>query len=132
MNTAETRQRMTREGFEVVASSPQEFGAFTRAEIERHSQEVRGRRIEVRCGETANPGMRGGACSILGLDRDKTTGAWGVISTEQADEFWDDLIAFGGAGPANIAGKEYFLGAAVLVNNGAYHLLLDGQQRLAW
>ena len=51
----------------------------------------------------------------------------------QVAEFWDDLIAFGGSGPstAKIAGKEYFLGAAVLVNNGSYHLLLDGQQRLA-
>lgn len=27
--------------------------------------------------------------------------------------------------------KEYFLGAAVFVNNQTYHLILDGQQRLA-
>lgn len=50
---------------------------------------------------------------------------------EQVSEFWSDLTAFGGADPQALAGKEYFLGAAVLVNNGAYHLLLDGQQRLA-
>src|ERR1700728_4253951 len=51
----------------------------------------------------------------------------------QVTEFWDDLIAFGGNDPASakLTGKEYFLGAAVLVNNGSYHLLLDGQQRLA-
>jgi uncharacterized protein with ParB-like and HNH nuclease domain len=31
-----------------------------------------------------------------------------------------------------LTGKEYFLGAAVqVVDDGAYHLLLDGQQRLA-
>lgn len=52
--------------------------------------------------------------------------------TQQVSEFWEDLIAFGGNDPkAPIAGKEYFLGAAVLVNNGTFHLLLDGQQRLA-
>lgn len=51
---------------------------------------------------------------------------------EQISEFWSDLIAFGGNDPqAKLTGKEYFLGAAVLVNNGTYHLLLDGQQRLA-
>lgn len=51
---------------------------------------------------------------------------------EQVSDFWSDLIAFGGSDPqAKLAGKEYFLGAAVLVNNGTYHLLLDGQQRLA-
>jgi hypothetical protein len=51
---------------------------------------------------------------------------------EQVSEFWEDLTAFAGA-PSSFAltGKEYFLGAAVLVNNGTYHLLLDGQQRLA-
>jgi hypothetical protein len=51
---------------------------------------------------------------------------------EQVSDFWSDLIAFGGSDPqAKLTGKEYFLGAAVLVNNGTYHLLLDGQQRLA-
>jgi hypothetical protein len=51
---------------------------------------------------------------------------------EQVSEFWSDLIAFGGNNPqVSLVGKEYFLGAAVLVNNGSYHLLLDGQQRLA-
>lgn len=52
--------------------------------------------------------------------------------TQQVTEFWEDLIAFGGSNPqASLVGKEYFLGAAVLVNTGTYHLLLDGQQRLA-
>jgi uncharacterized protein with ParB-like and HNH nuclease domain len=51
---------------------------------------------------------------------------------EQITEFWSDLIAFGGNDPNNkLIGKAYFLGAAVMVNNGSYHLLLDGQQRLA-
>ncbi|MCW5965555.1 MAG: DUF262 domain-containing protein [Bryobacterales bacterium] len=51
---------------------------------------------------------------------------------QQVSEFWEDLVAFGGNEPiSKLAGKEYFLGAAVLVNNGTYHLLLDGQQRLA-
>ncbi len=51
---------------------------------------------------------------------------------QQVSEFWEDLIGFGGNEVgARLAGKEYFLGAAVLVNNGTYHLLLDGQQRLA-
>jgi uncharacterized protein with ParB-like and HNH nuclease domain len=51
----------------------------------------------------------------------------------QRDFSWeDDLIAFGGNDPttAKLTGREYFLGA-ILVNNGSYHLLLDGQQRLA-
>ena len=50
---------------------------------------------------------------------------------EQVGEFWSDLIAFGGNPGTSLIGREYFLGAAVLVNNGTYHLLLDGQQRLA-
>jgi hypothetical protein len=50
---------------------------------------------------------------------------------QQVEEFWTDLTEFGGNPPASLVGKEYFLGAAVLVNNGTYHLLLDGQQRLA-
>ena len=51
---------------------------------------------------------------------------------EQVSEFWSDLTAFSNNEHASkLAGKEYFLGAAVLVNNGSYHLLLDGQQRLA-
>src|ERR1039458_4370265 len=51
---------------------------------------------------------------------------------EQIADFWSDLTGFGGNDPhAKLAGREYFLGAAVLVNNGTYHLLLDGQQRLA-
>jgi hypothetical protein len=51
---------------------------------------------------------------------------------EQIRDFWTDLTGFDGNDPhAKLTGKEYFLGAAVLVNNGTYHLLLDGQQRLA-
>jgi hypothetical protein len=51
---------------------------------------------------------------------------------EQITEFWNDLRHFDETYPgANINGKEYFLGAAVLVNNQTYHLILDGQQRLA-
>lgn len=51
---------------------------------------------------------------------------------EQITEFWNDLKHFDETYPgANINGKEYFLGAAVLVNNQTYHLILDGQQRLA-
>jgi hypothetical protein len=50
---------------------------------------------------------------------------------EQIEEFWADLSDFAGAPTQNLQGKEYFLGAAVLVNNGSFHLLLDGQQRLA-
>lgn len=54
--------------------------------------------------------------------------SWGM---QQTSEFWEDLIAFGGNEPRGLTGKEYFLGAAVMVNNGTFHLLLDGQQRLA-
>jgi len=50
---------------------------------------------------------------------------------QQIEEFWADLMDFAGGPTQNLQGKEYFLGAAVLVNNGSYHLLLDGQQRLA-
>jgi hypothetical protein len=50
----------------------------------------------------------------------------------QIADFWNDLEHFDKTYPgANINGKEYFLGAAVLVNNETYHLILDGQQRLA-
>lgn len=51
---------------------------------------------------------------------------------QQVSEFWNDLDHFNRQYPgANINGKEYFLGAAVFVNNQTYHLILDGQQRLA-
>lgn len=51
---------------------------------------------------------------------------------QQISEFWNDLEHFDTQYPgANIIGKEYFLGAAVFVNNQTYHLILDGQQRLA-
>ena len=36
VNTAEIRDFMTREGAEPVASSPQEFSAYLRAEIDRY------------------------------------------------------------------------------------------------
>lgn len=50
----------------------------------------------------------------------------------QISEFWNDLEQFDHLYPgANINGREYFLGAAVFVNNQTYHLILDGQQRLA-
>jgi hypothetical protein len=51
---------------------------------------------------------------------------------QQITEFWNDLQHFDETYPAsNIIGKEYFLGAAVFVNNQTFHLILDGQQRLA-
>lgn len=51
---------------------------------------------------------------------------------QQIAEFWTDLEQFDQLYPgANINGKEYFLGATVLVNNQTYNLILDGQQRLA-
>src|SRR6516164_6858553 len=51
---------------------------------------------------------------------------------QQVSEFWNDLEHFDQLYPGtNINGKEYFLGAAVFVNNQTYHLILDGQQRLA-
>jgi uncharacterized protein DUF262/uncharacterized protein DUF1524 len=51
---------------------------------------------------------------------------------QQVSEFWNDLEQFDKQYPgANINGKEYFLGAAVFVNNQTYNLILDGQQRLA-
>jgi hypothetical protein len=51
---------------------------------------------------------------------------------QQISEFWNDLEHFNQQYPgATINGKEYFLGAAVFVNNQTYHLILDGQQRLA-
>jgi hypothetical protein len=50
----------------------------------------------------------------------------------QISELWNDLQHFDSLYPGtNINGKEYFLGAAVFVNNETYHLILDGQQRLA-
>jgi len=51
---------------------------------------------------------------------------------QQVSEFWNDLEHFDETYPGNnINGKEYFLGAAVFVNNETHHLILDGQQRLA-
>lgn len=50
----------------------------------------------------------------------------------QIAEFWTDLRLFDTTYPGtNILGREYFLGAAVFVNNQSFHLILDGQQRLA-
>ncbi|HMF90251.1 MAG TPA: DUF262 domain-containing protein [Candidatus Angelobacter sp.] len=51
---------------------------------------------------------------------------------KQISEFWNDLEHFDQLYPGNnISGKEYFLGAAVFVNNQTYNLILDGQQRIA-
>jgi len=51
---------------------------------------------------------------------------------QQISEFWNDLDRFDRQySGSNINGKEYFLGAAVFVNNQTFNLILDGQQRLA-
>ncbi|MCE9635601.1 MAG: DUF262 domain-containing HNH endonuclease family protein [Planctomycetes bacterium] len=51
---------------------------------------------------------------------------------EQVAEFWNDLVDFTRRAPTDLANAgSYFLGAVVLVNNGSFHLVLDGQQRLA-
>ena len=51
---------------------------------------------------------------------------------KQVADFWNDIEQFDEQYPgANINGKEYFLGAVVLVNNETFHLILDGQQRFA-
>lgn len=51
---------------------------------------------------------------------------------EQVKSFWDDLVSFRERHPGDtIQKKFYFLGAAVLVNTGSEHLILDGQQRLS-
>ena len=53
-------------------------------------------------------------------------------TTSEAEIFWKDLQNFDKRYPDNnIDGQEYFLGSVVLVDNNAWHLLLDGQQRLA-
>ena len=53
-------------------------------------------------------------------------------TTSHVEVFWKDLLNFDRRYPdANINGQEYFLGSVVLVDNNAWHLLLDGQQRLA-
>jgi len=52
--------------------------------------------------------------------------------TQQVETFWQDLTAFSEHYPGdNVNDQEYFLGSIVIVNNGAQHILLDGQQRLA-
>ena len=50
---------------------------------------------------------------------------------EQITEFWEDLKSFAGGDSKTKPGGQYFLGATVLVDNGKFHLVLDGQQRLA-
>jgi hypothetical protein len=50
---------------------------------------------------------------------------------EQVSEFWEDLTAFAGPDTKKKPAGQYFLGATVLVDNGNFHLVLDGQQRLA-
>lgn len=53
-------------------------------------------------------------------------------TTSEVEIFWQDLTSFESLYPeANIDDKEYFLGSIVMVNNDSWHLLLDGQQRLA-
>jgi uncharacterized protein with ParB-like and HNH nuclease domain len=53
-------------------------------------------------------------------------------TTSEVEVFWKDLVSFDQRYPNNnIDGQEYFLGSVVLVDNNAWHLLLDGQQRLA-
>jgi len=53
-------------------------------------------------------------------------------TSSEIDTFWKDLLSFDGRYPGNnIDGQEYFVGSVVLVDNNAWHLLLDGQQRLA-
>ncbi|MGD0904164.1 MAG: DUF262 domain-containing HNH endonuclease family protein [Terracidiphilus sp.] len=47
----------------------------------------------------------------------------------QVAEFWDDLLKF--SQNDGHSHREYFLGAIVLVNSETFHLVLDGQQRLA-
>lgn len=52
-------------------------------------------------------------------------------TTSHVEAFWNDLLAFDERHPKeSILNKGYFLGSIVLVNDGASHLLLDGQQRL--
>lgn len=50
---------------------------------------------------------------------------------EHVSEFWEDLKAFAGNDCKLKPTGQYFLGATVLVDNGDFHLVLDGQQRLA-
>lgn len=53
-------------------------------------------------------------------------------NTSAVETFWQDVTTFSDQYPGNnITDQEYFLGSAVMVNTGAKHLLLDGQQRLA-
>lgn len=53
-------------------------------------------------------------------------------TSSEVDTFWKDLIGFDRRYPDNnLDGQEYFVGSVVLVDNNAWHLLLDGQQRLA-
>ncbi len=50
----------------------------------------------------------------------------------EIEVFWQDLLKFSNRYPGNnVEGHEYFLGSVVLVDNHTWHLLLDGQQRLA-
>ena len=50
---------------------------------------------------------------------------------EHISEFWADLTAFAGNDSKMKPADQYFLGATVLVDNGSFHLVLDGQQPLA-
>lgn len=51
---------------------------------------------------------------------------------KHVSDFWKDLSDFDKKYPDNqYKTKEYFLGSSVMVDTSDYHLLLDGQQRLA-
>ncbi|MBI2908440.1 MAG: DUF262 domain-containing protein [Chloroflexi bacterium] len=53
-------------------------------------------------------------------------------TTAEVEIFWQDLSTFDQRYPGdNVNSQEYFLGSVVLVDNNLFHLLLDGQQRLA-
>ncbi len=53
-------------------------------------------------------------------------------TTSEVGVFWKDLLNFDKRyADNNIDGQEYFVGSVVLVDNNTWHLLLDGQQRLA-
>lgn len=52
--------------------------------------------------------------------------------TKHVEDFWKDLNNFDKKYPDNeYKAKEYFLGSSVMVDTSDFHLLLDGQQRLA-
>lgn len=50
--------------------------------------------------------------------------------SKHVTDLWHDLHTFASQEPRG-ASREYFFGTIVMVNNGSFHLILDGQQRLA-